>query len=65
MSLLPWGALLAAAARIGVTPEAFWRLSLAEWRLMAAEGARAPVAMARAELDALAARFPDEGEKHG
>lgn len=63
MSLVPWSALLATAARMGVTPEAFWRLSLVEWRLLAAGANPAPVAMARAELEALAARFPDRGSE--
>ncbi len=65
MSVVPWGALLVAAARMGVAPESFWRLSLAEWRLLAAGTQPAPVAMARAELEALVARFPDEGVKDG
>ncbi|MDZ4759641.1 MAG: phage tail assembly chaperone [Alphaproteobacteria bacterium] len=49
MSAMPWGALLRAAARMGIPPEAFWRMSLAEWRLMAGAGANA--AMTRAELE--------------
>jgi uncharacterized phage protein (TIGR02216 family) len=53
----PWRALLAAAQRLGVTPAEFWRLSLREWRALAAPSAEA--ALTRAAFDALAARFPD------
>lgn len=53
----PWRALIAAALRVGVTPDRFWRLSLAEWRALSA----APPAdqLTRAALAALAERFPD------
>lgn len=53
---LPWGALLAAAARLGIPPAAFWRLSLREWRLLA--DAETP-AMRPEDLRELAAKFPD------
>jgi uncharacterized phage protein (TIGR02216 family) len=42
----------------GHPPEAFWRLSLAEWRALT-EAPAAPV-LNRAALDALIARFPDD-----
>jgi len=51
-------ALRLAALQLAIAPEAFWRLSLAEWRALA-EAPAAPV-LDRAALDALIARFPDE-----
>ena len=51
-------ALRFAASRLAIPPEAFWRLSLAEWRALT-EAPAAPV-LNRAALDALIARFPDE-----
>lgn len=54
----PWPAMLRLAAlRYGIAPEAFWRLSLAEWRALTTEPS---AALSRADLDALAHRFPDE-----
>ena len=50
---IPWGELLAAALRIGLTPAAFWRTSLAEWRLLMAD-AKGGETMGRAEFEALA-----------
>lgn len=40
-----------------MTPAEFWRLSLREWRVLAAPPAE--VALTRTAFDALAARFPD------
>jgi len=51
-------ALRLAALRLAIPPEAFWRLSLAEWRALT-EAPAAPV-LDRAALDALIARFPDD-----
>ncbi|CAN5393686.1 phage tail assembly chaperone [soil metagenome] len=51
-------ALRLASLRLGVPPEAFWRLSLSEWRALT-ETPAAPV-LTRAALDRLLARFPDE-----
>lgn len=57
--MTPWPQLLRAAAGMGITPDAFWRLSLKEWRaLMGGEGE----AMSRAVFDDLARRYPDEGQ---
>lgn len=56
--LLPWAGMMRAAARLGVAPEAFWRLSLREWRWLADVGGVAG-AMGRAELEALMAAHPD------
>jgi uncharacterized phage protein (TIGR02216 family) len=54
-----WRAALRLASRqMALSPEAFWRLSLAEWRALA-EAPSAPV-LDRAALDALIARFPDD-----
>jgi uncharacterized phage protein (TIGR02216 family) len=53
-----WDAALRLAVRLAISPEAFWRLSLREWRaLTAAPGAPS---LGRPALDALIARFPDE-----
>ena len=51
-------ALRLAALHLAIPPEAFWRLSLAEWRALT-EAPAAPV-LDRAALDALIARFPDD-----
>ncbi len=51
-------ALRLATLRLAIPPEAFWRLSLAEWRALT-EAPAAPV-LSRAALDALIARFPDD-----
>lgn len=57
-----WGAMLRTAMRFGVTPEAFWRLSLKEWRMLTApERSAAP--LGRPEFEALLARYPDETER--
>lgn len=46
------------ALSLGVAPEAFWRLSLKEWRALT-DTPPAPV-LTRADLSALIARYPDE-----
>lgn len=51
-------ALRLAVLRLAIAPEAFWRLSLAEWRALT-EAPAAPI-LGRAALDALITRFPDE-----
>lgn len=57
--MTPWGEMLRAAARLGVGPEGFWRLSLREWRMLTARPDRgAP--MGRAELMRMAERWPDD-----
>ena len=53
-----WDAALRLAVRLSVPPEAFWRLSLREWRALTATPA-AP-SLGRPALNALIARFPDE-----
>jgi len=52
-----WAGLLRAASALGVTPESFWRLSLAEWRALAGGEAGG---LDRAAFTALAALYPDE-----
>lgn len=53
---IPWSDWLQAALRAGLGPDAFWRLSLAEWRLLQPRGS----ALTRGEFDALLAAHPDE-----
>lgn len=52
-----WARLLSVAQILGVAPPAFWRLSVKEWRALAAP---AQQTLTRAGLEALARRFPDE-----
>ena len=47
------------AAGFGVGPQAFWRLSLKEWRMLMA-GPEAVSLMGRAVLEQMAERWPDE-----
>jgi len=67
MNGFDWPALMRAGILgLRLTPEAFWRLTPAELRLMLGQGAgNAP--MGRAGLDALLAAWPDQtqGEDHG
>ena len=52
-----WDAALRHAARaFGIVPEAFWRLSVREWRALNAGKVRA---LGAGELDALMRAFPD------
>ncbi len=53
-----WSGALASAARLGLAPDAFWRLSVAEWRALSAPGIAEP--LSRAELDALMRAHPDK-----
>ena len=57
-----WAAMLRAAAGLGVTPEAFWRLSLKEWRALT--GREAAPSLSRDGFEALAARWPDRDQRH-
>ncbi len=50
--------MLAAALRCGVTPAHFWRLSLSEWRALAAPAS--DDVLTRATFTALARKFPDD-----
>jgi uncharacterized phage protein (TIGR02216 family) len=58
--MLPWPAMLRAALTAGITPEAFWRLSLREWRWLAGNGGEA---MSRARLAVLMGAYPDGGDE--
>lgn len=51
-----WSAWLLAACAAGLKPAEFWRLSVREWRALAAPAPQ----MGRDAFDALAARFPDQ-----
>jgi uncharacterized phage protein (TIGR02216 family) len=54
-----WPAMIQAAARMGVAPEAFWRLSLKEWRMLTQVVGRA-APMGREGLEAMMGTWPDE-----
>ncbi|MFN3910787.1 phage tail assembly chaperone [Hyphomonas sp.] len=56
--MLPWGEMLRAALAAGLPPAAFWRLSLREWRWIAASRG----GPGRGELEALMAQYPDDKE---
>jgi uncharacterized phage protein (TIGR02216 family) len=55
--MTPWPALLRLALQLGIAPEAFWRLSLAEWRALTLAPGEA---LSRAAFEDLAWRFPDK-----
>jgi len=46
--MLPWGAMMRAAMRLGIGPSAFWQLSVREWRWLAASDDALDVAALRA-----------------
>lgn len=56
----PWGEMLRIAAQMGVAPEAFWRLSLKEWRMLT-EAPRGAAPMGRTALKRLMEDWPDGG----
>jgi uncharacterized phage protein (TIGR02216 family) len=58
MSVWP-GLLRLAVLELGLTPEAFWRLSLAEWRALTAVPEQ-DRGLSRSQFDALSALYPDE-----
>jgi uncharacterized phage protein (TIGR02216 family) len=47
------------AVRLGLSPEVFWRLSVAEWRALTE--ADAPERLGRGQLQKLMAAHPDGG----
>ncbi|WP_428150254.1 phage tail assembly chaperone [Brevundimonas sp.] len=53
--------MLRTGVSLGVEPEAFWRLSLAEWRMLT-EVAPGAAPMGRSEFERLMAAWPDGGE---
>lgn len=58
--MTPWGEMLRVAARLGVGPEAFWRLSLKEWRMLT-EAPPGAIPMGREGLARLMEDWPDGG----
>lgn len=65
MNRFDWSALLRAAAAMGLRPGEFWRLTPAEFSLLAGGGTGAP--LNRGRLDELVAAFPDtpSEDRHG
>lgn len=58
-----WPAMMRAGLQgLGLAPDAFWRLSPAEFLVMLGEVPEA-APLGRAGLEALIARFPDSGQK--
>jgi len=55
----PWGAMLRTAALLGLEPQAFWRLSLREWRMMT-EAPAASAPLGRSEFERMAEAWPDD-----
>jgi uncharacterized phage protein (TIGR02216 family) len=61
MSLIDWAGLMRAGLQgLGLSPDAFWRLSPIELRIMLGAENTAPP-LTRARLAELAAAFPDAG----
>jgi uncharacterized phage protein (TIGR02216 family) len=57
--MTPWSEMLRVAARLGVGPEAFWRLSLREWRMLTARP-ESPAPMGREDLTRMTEMWPDD-----
>jgi len=57
--MTPWPAMMQAAARMGVGPQAFWRMSLREWRMLT-EAAAGAATMGRGDLERMREKWPDE-----
>ena len=55
----PWQEMLRAASAAGVSPEAFWRLSLREWRILVGTP-ETSTPMGRREFERLAEAWPDD-----
>ena len=56
--MTPWGEMLRTAARLGVEPEGFWRLSLREWRMLT-ERPGGGTLMGRQVFERMAGAWPD------
>ena len=54
-----WSEMMQAAARMGVGPEGFWRLSLKEWRMLTAGPVQA-APLGRSELERMREMWPDD-----
>lgn len=57
---LDWGGMLRTALAIGLAPEAFWRLSLKEWRMLT-ETPRGSAPLSRTEFERMREIWPDDG----
>ncbi|NJC41522.1 hypothetical protein GGQ87_001780 [Brevundimonas alba] len=55
----PWGEMLRIAARLGVAPGDFWRLSLTEWRMLT-ENPPSALPMSRDQFEQMAEAWPDD-----
>ncbi len=51
--------LLSQAVSLGIGPQSFWELSIAEWRALVGSNQSTQVSMNRADLTHLSRRFPD------
>jgi uncharacterized phage protein (TIGR02216 family) len=61
---IDWPGLIEAGLRgLGLTPDAFWRLTPVELRIML--GVAGSPVFNRARLEELAAAFPDKGDQDG
>nr|WP_316628993.1 phage tail assembly chaperone [uncultured Brevundimonas sp.] len=58
--MTPWGEMLRLAGAMGVAPEAFWRLSLKEWRMLT-HTPQAAAPLGREGLARLMEVWPDGG----
>lgn len=54
-----WGEMLRTAARLGVGPEGFWRLSLREWRMLT-QRPEGLAPMGRLDFERMAEAWPDD-----
>ena len=56
---MKWDVMLRTALALGIAPEAFWRLSVREWRILtAADAGVGP--MGRDELETMMETWPDD-----
>ena len=58
--MTPWGEMMRLASGLGVAPDAFWRLSLKEWRMLT-EAPRGAAPMGRSALETMMEDWPDAG----
>jgi uncharacterized phage protein (TIGR02216 family) len=56
---MKWDVMLRTALALGIAPEAFWRLSVREWRMLIAVDAGAGP-MGRGELEQMMGAWPDD-----
>ena len=56
---MTWAAMMRTALALGIAPDAFWRLSVREWRMLtAADAVAAP--MGRGDLEKMMEAWPDD-----